>query len=59
MIGSIGTGLFVGSGQTLARGGPAFILGTYITIAFLVLCLVSGIGEVAAWLPTPGCSMNL
>lgn len=57
--GSIGTGLFVGSGQTLARGGPAFILGSYIFMSFLVLCLVTGIGELSAWLPTPGCSMNM
>lgn len=27
-------------------------------MSFLVLCLVTGIGEVAAWLPVPGCSMN-
>jgi len=57
--GTIGTGLFVGSGQTLARGGPAFILGAYVFIAFMVLCIVSAITEVAAYLPTPGSSMNL
>lgn len=57
--GTIGTGLFVGSGQTLARGGPAFILVCYIFMAFLVWCIVTGITEVAAWLPTKGCSMNM
>jgi len=57
--GTIGTGLFVGSGQTLARGGPAFILGSYILMALLVWCIVTGITEVAAWLPTRGCSMNM
>ncbi|KAJ9645144.1 hypothetical protein H2199_003148 [Coniosporium tulheliwenetii] len=57
--GTIGTGLFVGSGQTLARGGPAFILGAYCFIAFLVFCVVTAIIEVAAYLPTPGSSMNL
>jgi amino acid transporter len=57
--GTIGTGLFVGSGQTLARGGPAFILGAYILMSFLVFCVVSGVVELAAWVPTPGCSMNL
>lgn len=57
--GTIGTGLFVGSGQTLARGGPAFILGCYCFIAFLVYCVVTAIIEVAAYLPTPGSSMNL
>ena len=57
--GTIGTGLFVGSGQTLSRGGPAFILGSYILMSFLIFCVVSGIVEVAAYLPTPGSSMNL
>lgn len=58
-IGTIGTGLFVGSGQTLARGGPAFILGSYIFMALLVWMIVSAITEVAAYLPTRGSSMNL
>ncbi|KAF2740336.1 histidine permease [Polyplosphaeria fusca] len=57
--GTIGTGLFVGSGQTLNRGGPAFIVGSYIFMSFLIFCVVSGIVEVAAYLPTPGSSMNL
>jgi hypothetical protein len=57
--GTIGTGLFVGSGQTLARGGPAFIVGCYCFMSFLVICVVSGIVEIAAYLPTPGSSMNL
>lgn len=57
--GTIGTGLFVGSGQTLARGGPAFILGCYIFMALLVWCIVSAITEIAAFLPTRGSSMNL
>ena len=30
--GSIGTGLFVGSGNALARGGPAGLLGAWIII---------------------------
>ncbi|KAK7522155.1 histidine permease [Phyllosticta citriasiana] len=57
--GTIGTGLFVGSGQTLARGGPAFILGSYIVLSFFIWCVVTAIVEVAAYLPTPGSSMNL
>jgi len=57
--GTIGTGLFVGSGQTLARGGPAFILASYIVMSFLIFCVVTCIIEVAAYLPTPGSSMNL
>jgi amino acid transporter len=57
--GTIGTGLFVGSGQTLARGGPAFILATYIAMSTLIFFTVAGMIEVAAYLPTPGASMNL
>ncbi|PSN65550.1 histidine permease [Corynespora cassiicola Philippines] len=57
--GTIGTGLFVGSGQTLNRGGPAFIVGSYCFMSFLIFCVVSCIIEVAAYLPTPGSSMNL
>lgn len=57
--GTIGTGLFVGSGQTLARGGPAFILGSYIFMALLVWMIVTAITEIAAYLPTRGSSMNL
>lgn len=34
--GTIGTGLFVGSGQALSRGGPAFLLLAYCLVTFLV-----------------------
>ncbi|GAB7350062.1 hypothetical protein MBLNU459_g0731t1 [Dothideomycetes sp. NU459] len=57
--GTIGTGLFVSSGQTLARGGPAFIVGSYVFMALLVWMIVSAITEIAAYLPTRGSSMNL
>jgi len=57
--GTIGTGLFVSSGQTLARGGPAFIVGCYLFMSILVLGIVSAITEVAAWCPSKGSSMNL
>lgn len=49
----------MGSGQTLARGGPAFILGAYIFMSFLIWCIVTGMTELSAWIPTKGCSMNL
>ena len=37
--GSIGTGLFIGSGGALARGGPAGILIAWIIIGVRVLLL--------------------
>jgi amino acid transporter len=56
--GTIGTGLFVGSGATLARGGPAFILICYIILSLLVYFIVTGITEVAAYLPVHGGTMS-
>lgn len=56
--GTIGTGLFVGTGQTLARGGPAFIFSSFCYMSFAVYCVVTAIVEVAAYLPTSGSSMN-
>ena len=56
--GTIGTGLFVGSGATLARGGPAFILICYIILTVLVFFVVTAITEVAAHLPLPGGTMS-
>ena len=56
--GTIGTGLFVGSGQTLARGGPAFILTGYIVITLSVYCVVTAITEVATYLPVHGGTMS-
>ncbi|KAI9688934.1 MAG: hypothetical protein M1820_010203 [Bogoriella megaspora] len=57
--GTMGTGLFVSTGQTLARGGPAFILGAFAFMSFLIWCIITCIVEVAAYLPTQGSSMNL
>lgn len=56
--GTIGTGLFVGSGQTLALGGPAFILVSYTIMTFLVYCVVTAITEVGAYLPVHGGTMS-
>ncbi|KAH8598699.1 proline transporter [Bisporella sp. PMI_857] len=56
--GTIGTGLFVGSGATLARGGPLMIFLAYSIIAACVLCVVTAIVEVAAYLPLSGGTMS-
>lgn len=55
---SIGTGLFVSTGATLAKGGPAFLVGSYIIVSFLVYLIMAAITEVAAYLPLPGGTMN-
>ena len=56
--GTIGTGLFVGSGATLARGGPAFILICYLVLSCLVFFIVTAITEVSAYLPVSGGTMS-
>ncbi|KFA77616.1 hypothetical protein S40288_10304 [Stachybotrys chartarum IBT 40288] len=52
--GTIGTGLFVGSGRTLAKGGPGFTLISYIIMSVLVFMIVTSITTTAAYLPVKG-----
>lgn len=49
---TLGTGLFIGSGQALAAGGPASLLGSYIFISVLVYCVSTAVAEIAAHLPS-------
>lgn len=55
--GSIGTGLFVGSGQALAIGGPGILLLSYCLMAILVYGVVTAVIEVGTYLPLSGSSM--
>lgn len=55
--GTIGTGLFVGSGQALAIGGPAFLFLAYCIISLLVYGVVTAVIEVCTFLPISGSSM--
>lgn len=52
--GSIGTGLFVGSGSTLRTGGPAGLLIAFITIGVMIYCTVQSLGELAVTFPVSG-----
>ena len=52
--GTIGTGLFVGSGQALRMGGPAFLLVSYILVSAIVYGIVTGAAEFSSYLPVPG-----
>ncbi|OMP82721.1 putative proline-specific permease put4 [Diplodia seriata] len=54
--GSIGTGLFVGTGQALAIGGPGIVLLAYCLTAILVYGVVTAVIEVGAYLPLSGSS---
>ncbi|KAI5805363.1 amino acid permease-domain-containing protein [Peziza echinospora] len=52
--GSIGTGLFVGSGSALASGGPAALLIAFSLIGTMLYCVVHALGELAVVFPIAG-----
>lgn len=52
--GSIGTGLFVASGASIAMAGPGGALLTYALIGLMVYFLMTSLGELAAYMPVSG-----
>lgn len=56
--GSIGAGLFVGSGSALNSGGPASLVIDFIIIGFMLLLTVNALGELAAIYPVAGSFYN-
>lgn len=52
--GSIGTGLFIGSGSNLAMGGPGSLMVAYIIVAVMIIPVIFALGELAAVLPVTG-----
>ncbi|KAF9898466.1 hypothetical protein BX616_003995 [Lobosporangium transversale] len=55
--GTIGTGLFLASGASIATGGPGYSLIAYMLIGTMVYCFMSSLGEMTTYLPISG-SMN-
>ena len=55
--GTIGTGLFVGSGQGLAIAGPGFLLVAYLLMSAVVYGVVTALMEVSTYLPVSGSSV--
>jgi amino acid transporter len=49
-----GTGLFVGSGQALANGGPASLVIAYSLVGIMMYCTVHALGEMAVLFPVAG-----
>jgi amino acid transporter len=56
--GSIGAGLFVGSGNALYSGGPASLVIGYIIIGIMLLFTVTSLGELATMYPVNGSFYN-
>lgn len=52
--GTIGTGLFLGTGKSLATGGPASMLIAYAIVGVIVLITMLSLGEMAAFVPIAG-----
>lgn len=51
IAGAIGTGLVIGSGTGLARGGPASLFIAYCVTGSVIYFIMTAMGEMAAWLP--------
>jgi AAT family amino acid transporter len=52
--GTIGTGLFLGTGKSLAKGGPASMLIAYLIVGGIVMLTMLALGEMAAFVPIAG-----
>jgi hypothetical protein len=56
--GSIGTGLFIGSGSALASGGPAAVMIDFGIIGIMLFCVIHALGELAVLFPISGISFK-
>ncbi|KIM45065.1 hypothetical protein M413DRAFT_65884 [Hebeloma cylindrosporum] len=54
IAGTIGTGLFLGTGRSLAQGGPASMLICYGLVGFIVYITLLLLGEMATQYPVAG-----
>ncbi|KAJ7905144.1 amino acid permease/ SLC12A domain-containing protein [Mycena leptocephala] len=54
IAGTIGTGLFLGSGKALANGGPVGALLGYLIVGMLVGLMMYSLGEMMVWDPSAG-----
>ena len=54
IAGTIGTGLFLGTGRSLAQGGPASMLICYAIVGFIVHVTLLLLGEMATQYPVAG-----
>jgi lysine-specific permease len=52
--GTIGTGLFLASGSTIATAGPGGALAAYLIAGLMVYFLMTSLGEMAAFIPITG-----
>lgn len=53
--GTVGTGLFLGTGSALAEAGPVGILIAFVFVGSIVWSVMVALGEMASYIPVPGC----
>ncbi|KAH3685066.1 hypothetical protein WICPIJ_003943 [Wickerhamomyces pijperi] len=56
--GTIGTGLFIGSGGTLSKCGPAPLLTGYLVLSTVIYFIMNQLGVMVAYLPQDGGSIS-
>ncbi|KAF4443189.1 AAT family amino acid transporter [Fusarium austroafricanum] len=56
--GAIGTSLFIGTALVLRTGGPLFLLLAYMFLCLVTYGVMTGIAEIASYLPVPGGTMS-
>ncbi|KAK2744832.1 hypothetical protein FQN57_004156 [Myotisia sp. PD_48] len=54
IAGTIGTGLFLGTGKSLATGGPGSMLLSYSIVGAIVFVTMLSLGEMATFMPIAG-----
>lgn len=52
--GAVGTGLIIGSGTSLSTAGPVGCLISYLFMGTILYSVMTSLGEMATYLPTPG-----
>ncbi|KAK8058626.1 hypothetical protein PG994_009074 [Apiospora phragmitis] len=52
--GTIGTGLFLGSGKAINTAGPVSTLIAFIFVGVIVFSVMTSLGEMASFIPVPG-----
>lgn len=52
--GTIGTGIFLGTGSALAKAGPVSCLISYIFVGSILYSVMASLGEMATFIPAAG-----
>ncbi|CAK5278994.1 unnamed protein product [Mycena citricolor] len=59
IAGTLGTGLFLGSGKAIAHSGPAGALLAYIHVGTITYCMLMSLGEMMCYMPISGGYIHL